>query len=263
MGTAQVQGELWGARATDWAELQEPAWRAVFETALAHAGVGPGMRVLDIGCGAGGALVIARRRGADVAGIDAANNLIAVARSRLPGARIENGEMEELPFADEAFDVVTGINSFQFAADKVRALREARRVCRRGGTVFMLTWGRREDNQFMTVTMSAVLALLPPPPSSPAGRSVAAGEETDEDAMRQAGLEPTEGGEFAAELAFPDAATAVRAIMSAGATERASRLVGEERVRDTIRGTLPGVTRADGSVAWQSRFHWTKARRPR
>jgi hypothetical protein len=42
MGTAQIQGELWGAKAADWAELQEPAWKPVFEAALSHAGAWPG-----------------------------------------------------------------------------------------------------------------------------------------------------------------------------------------------------------------------------
>ncbi len=85
-----------------------------------------------------------------VCGLDASKNLAEIARRRLPGATIEVGEMESLPFADETFDVVTGINSFQFAGDIAAALREARRVCRRSGTVAMLVWGRREDCGVLT-----------------------------------------------------------------------------------------------------------------
>jgi ubiquinone/menaquinone biosynthesis C-methylase UbiE len=99
--------------------------------------------------------------GADVAGLDASDNLVALARERLPGAPIEIGEMEALPFADECFDVVTGINAFQFAGDMVRALSEARRVCRTGGTVFLLAWGAREDCELMSIAMAPMLALLP------------------------------------------------------------------------------------------------------
>src|SRR5688572_31538984 len=98
MGTAQVQGELWGAKAGDWTTLQEPGWRPVYETVLREAGVGTGTKLLDAGCGAGGALLVAREMGADVAGLDAAPALVAIARERLPGARIEVGELEELPF---------------------------------------------------------------------------------------------------------------------------------------------------------------------
>lgn len=38
MGTAQVQGELWGAKARDWAEVQEPAWRHIYEAAMTQGG---------------------------------------------------------------------------------------------------------------------------------------------------------------------------------------------------------------------------------
>lgn len=260
MGTARIQGELWGAKAREWAELQEPAWRYIHEAAMDHAGVGPGTRLLDVGCGAGGALMIARKRGAEVTGLDGSENLVAVARQRLPGARIDVGEMEELPFDDETFDVVTGINSFQFAADLVRALSEARRVCRRDGTVLMLTWGRREDCELMTVTVSAVMALLPPPPGgSPPGPLLDEG--AVETAMHKAGLQPVGTGEIAAELAFPDAATAIRANLAAGVNVNVARQVGEARVSEAIRATLPAVTRADGSVVWRNRFRWTRARR--
>lgn len=43
--------------------------------------------------------------------------------------------MEELPFANKVFDVVTGFNAFQYAADPVAALAEARRVTKPGGTI--------------------------------------------------------------------------------------------------------------------------------
>ncbi|HVL55871.1 MAG TPA: class I SAM-dependent methyltransferase [Burkholderiaceae bacterium] len=262
MGTAQVQGELWGAQASDWARLQEPAWRPVFEAALDRAGVAPGCRLLDVGCGAGGALAIARERGASVSGLDASENLVAVARERLPGAPIEIGEMEALPFPDASFDIVTGINAFQFAGNLVQALREARRVCRPGGAVLMLTWGRREDCQLMSVTMAPVLALLPPPPA-PAPGARTPGPMLDsgaaEAAMRDARLDVVDGGEFDAELVFPDEPTAIRALLSAGVTVRAVRVAGEDRVVAAIRGTLPQVARADGSVAWRNRFRWTKA----
>src|SRR2546427_9346029 len=82
MGTAPIQGALWGARARDWADLNEPAWRPVFEAAMDQAGVRAGTKLLDIGCGSGGALMVARDRGAEPTGLDAAANLVAIARER-------------------------------------------------------------------------------------------------------------------------------------------------------------------------------------
>jgi ubiquinone/menaquinone biosynthesis C-methylase UbiE len=83
-------------------------------------------RLLDVGCGAGRFLQLAVERGASVAGIDATEPFIELARERVPDADLLVGEMEELPYPDEFFDVVTGFNAFQFAADPANALRERR-----------------------------------------------------------------------------------------------------------------------------------------
>lgn len=198
MGTAHVQGELWGARANDWTEANEPAWQPVYQAVLHHTGVRIGSRLLDVGCGAGGALVVARQRGAEISGIDASEHLVAIARRRLPNASIHVGEMEELPFADEAFDVVSGINSFQFADSVVRALREARRVCKRDGTVAMLVWGRKSDCELLDVVLPPVFALLPPA-SSPAALRLAEPGIIDR-LMGEAGLVPDESQQIDARL---------------------------------------------------------------
>lgn len=258
-GSASIQGELWGARAPDWAEINEPAWRQVFLTAMDKAGAAPGKRLLDVGCGAGGALVVAREMGARVSGLDASESLAAIARERLPDARIEVGDMEAMPFDDGAFDIVTGINSFQFAGDIVRALAEGRRVLRRGGTLLMLVWGRREDCELVAGTASAVFALLPAArPGAPPQRPL---HEPGiiEGMMRDAGLAPVGSGEFPADLAAPGQEAATRMVLSA--SERAIRHAGEEAVAGAIRATLPRFTRADGTVVWRNRFRWVTATR--
>ena len=51
--TGAVNGGLWGARARDWAELQEGQCRPVYEAVLDRLKVGPAMAYLDAGCGAG------------------------------------------------------------------------------------------------------------------------------------------------------------------------------------------------------------------
>ena len=123
MGTAQAQGELWGARAQDWATLQEASMLPMYEAALAAAQVGARTRFLDAGCGAGLALQTAEKLGANVSGLDASSELIAIAKGRCPVGDIRVGEIEEMPFADDTFDVTTGFNSFQYAADPVKARR--------------------------------------------------------------------------------------------------------------------------------------------
>jgi ubiquinone/menaquinone biosynthesis C-methylase UbiE len=93
---------------------------------LERTGVGPDTRYLDVGCGGGGAVQLAAARGAQVSGIDAADTLLAIARERTPKGDFHIGDLEALPFDDATFDVVTGFNSFQYAANPAVALGEAR-----------------------------------------------------------------------------------------------------------------------------------------
>ena len=55
--------------------------------------------------------------------------------------RFDQGEMENLPCPDASFDLVTGNNSFQYAADPVAALREARRVMKPNALLSIQVWG--------------------------------------------------------------------------------------------------------------------------
>ena len=71
MGSAQVQGKLWGPGARDWAELNEPSCTPFYEAVFDAIAVGPGMVMLDAGCGGGFALQLAAKRGATVTGFDA------------------------------------------------------------------------------------------------------------------------------------------------------------------------------------------------
>jgi SAM-dependent methyltransferase len=261
VGTAEVQGELWGAKARDWADLQEPAWRPVYESLLANAGAKDGVRLLDIGCGAGGALLAARDAGAEVSGFDASHAFAAVARERLPGARIEVGEMEELPFEDESFDVVTAFNALQFAESPKRAVGEARRVCRVGGTVATLIWGRAEDCGLITGVLPAVMALLPQPPVGRPSMASLSEPGALEALMADAGLAPAASGEADFTFTYPDLSLACRAIATAGPVTRAERLVGVERVRDALEGALRQFAGSGGRISLTNRFRWIVATR--
>ena len=128
-GSAAVHADLWGERARDWADVLEgwsgwgiPLYRHVLERVPA----GSGTSLLDVGCGAGRFCRMAADRGAQVAGIDATGPLVEIARERVPDGDFRVGDMEDLPWEDDSFDLVTGFNSFFIAADMVHALREAR-----------------------------------------------------------------------------------------------------------------------------------------
>ena len=132
--TAEVNGVLWGTRSADWAQLQEGQCQPVYEAVLERLSVGPGTALLDAGCGAGMASQMAASRGARVTGVDASEALLAIARQRVPDGTFGCSDLETLPFADASFDAVTGFNSFQYAGNPGKALAEARRVTKPGGS---------------------------------------------------------------------------------------------------------------------------------
>jgi SAM-dependent methyltransferase len=247
-GSATVQGELWGARARDWAEVQEPAQRALYPPVFDAAGVGEGTSLLDVGCGSGVAAAIAHERGATVSGLDAALPAIEIARERVPEGTFRVGELEALPYDDDSFDVVTGFASFQYAADPVRALREAGRVARPGGTVAMLTWGQPERCEAAAI-IKALAALLPPPPPGAPGPFALSAPGALEDLARRAGLTARRAAEFDARWEYPDRETALRGHLASGPAAKAIKGAGADRVAAAISKALaPFRTAAGGYV---------------
>ncbi|MFO0693719.1 MAG: class I SAM-dependent methyltransferase [Polyangiales bacterium] len=213
--TSEAHGRLWGARARDWAEFQEGTVRPVFEAVLERTRVGPGTRYLDAGCGSGMAAAMAAARGAEVSGVDAAEPMLSVARERVPTGDFRRGDLEELPFPDEAFDVVTGFNSFQYAANPVAALREAGRVAKRGGSIVVMTFGAPEGMEVVSL-LTALRPLLPaPPPGAPGPFAL-----SDEGVLRRfaedAGLEPQEIFDVDSPWIYADESAALRGLTSTG-----------------------------------------------
>ena len=96
--------------------------------------IGPGQRVLDVGCGPGALVAeLVRRVDAEsVTAVDPSPPFVAAARTRFPGVRIEEASAESLPFEDESFDAALAQLVVHFMADPVAGLTEMRRVTRPG-----------------------------------------------------------------------------------------------------------------------------------
>ena len=97
MGSAAVQGKLWGARPQDFAACLEQLCLPLHSAALDAARVTAGTRLLDAGCGAGLLALLASFRGAQVAALDAATAVVPIARQRLPEADDARGLRISLP----------------------------------------------------------------------------------------------------------------------------------------------------------------------
>jgi SAM-dependent methyltransferase len=255
IGTAEVQGRLWSVNAADWAELHEQYTTPAYVAALDALGVDEGTRLLDVGCGAGRALRLAADRGAVVSGIDAAPGLLEFARRRVSDAVIVQGELQALPFADDSFDAVTGFNSFQYAADPIEALREAKRVTAPGGRVLALVWSPAEMCE-LAPHLQSLGSLLPPPPVGTPGPFSLCGRDALDAFFGHAGLEVAEIRDVPCTFAYPDTAAAIKALSSAGPVVHIAEHAGVELVRADIQEFLAGHVRPDGTYAIHNPFRY-------
>jgi len=259
-GSASIQAPLWGARVKDWAEVQEATARPMFEAILNAAGVGPGLAMLDVGCGAGLLCQLAANLGSSVSGFDAAEPMIAIARSRVPNGDFRIGDMESLPFADNSFDLVTGVNSFQYAANPVRALAEASRVAKPRGSVVIATWGRPEDCE-TGAYLAALRPLMPPAPHGAPGPFALSSREALEEVVREAGLHPESFHEVDTPFEYPNLETALRGLLSAGPAVRAIETSGEAEAIRAVTEVLAGFRRPDGSYRMNNTYMFLVASR--
>jgi SAM-dependent methyltransferase len=249
------QRALWSTAPRDWAEIAEPQNEPLFTRLLDATGTGSGTRLLDVACGSGYAAWLAAGRGAEVAGVDVTPELLAIARERTPAGDFREVGMDHLPFPDASFDVVTGVNGFQFALDPATALSEAARVLVPGGRLAAATFAAPERNEGTAMHL-AMKALVDEPAddgyqpyslSSPGGL---------ERALGAAGLEVGVAGEVPVTWAYPDTETTLRALLCSAGGARAVRSVGEVRVRAALTEAMKPFQDASGAVAFRNVFRY-------
>lgn len=104
---------------------------------IEFAHVEAGMRALDVGCGPGAlsAALLERLGAASVSAVEPSAPFVEACRARLPGVDVVAGRAEDLPFADDSFDVALSQLVVNFMDDPAAGMREMARVVRRGGIV--------------------------------------------------------------------------------------------------------------------------------
>jgi SAM-dependent methyltransferase len=230
-----------------------------YEAVLEAAGVGPGTRLLDVGCGGGFALLLAARRGAAVSGLDATPALLDIAAERVPSAVLTAGDLEdELPFGADAFDVVTAFNAVQYAGDPVAALRGMARVTRPGGLIAVVVWGPPAQCE-SGVMFRELGPLLPPAPPDAPGAVAWSEDGQLEELAAAAGLLPVTVADVPNPLIYPDLATAVRTQLSSGPARAAITHSGLPAVRGALTRAFAGSRKPDGSYRQDNLFRYLVA----
>jgi SAM-dependent methyltransferase len=258
MTTGRAQGEMWSGGARDWASFTEPHYHPLYDTVHDRLGIGAGTRLLDVGCGPGGAALLAAGRGARVAGLDASPGSIEVARERIPDGDFRVGDMETLPWPDGSFDAVTWFNSLQFAGNPVTALAEARRVLAPGGRLGIVIWAPPEESQQPRI-MAAISALAPPRAPDAPGPFALSAPGRVESVLEDAHLRLVDRGEAPVVLDYPEAEAVYRSMMAGSSGVRAVQHVGEERVRQVMLEALGEFRVGTGSDRFENHFRYVIA----
>ncbi len=135
-------------------------WRA---RGVDLARVGSGDRVLDVACGTGDLALEARRRGAEVVGLDFSAEMLARAREKEPGMEWVQGNALALPFEDASFTAATvGFGARNFS-DLAAGMGEMARVVRPGGRVVVLEITKPEApplSGFFSLWFDRIVPLL-------------------------------------------------------------------------------------------------------
>jgi SAM-dependent methyltransferase len=253
MGSQAIQAQLWGKASLDWSTIQEPTTRSCYDHALGLLSLSDKVSLLDIGCGSGLFCTMAAPKARFITGLDATVELVEIARTRLPAYPFLVGEMEDLPLPDEAYDVVTGFNSFQYAASVTNALAEAHRVLRPGGRLVVMIWGNKEDCQALSY-LKAVGSMLPPPPPGASGPFALSENQALENALREVGFTIQQSTDVPAVWDYPDTATALRGLLSAGPAVKAITHNGYDTVAAAVTESFPPHTLENGHIVYNNKF---------
>ena len=144
-------------------------WSRYGQRTVERLGLTPGSRVLDVCCGTGASAIPAAEivgPNGSVSGVDLASNLLELARAKAKQRGLENvdfqtGDLTNLPFDDASFDATVCVFGIFFVPDMESALRELKRVLRRGGSLAITTWGPRFGEPANTEFWNSVRRVRP------------------------------------------------------------------------------------------------------
>jgi SAM-dependent methyltransferase len=154
----------WEERASGYDEFFGRITGQVVEPLLDAAGVGAGVRTLDLATGPGYVAAQADERGGAVVGVDIAESMLALARRLHPSIEFRRADAHELPFGHGSFDAVVANFLVLHLGRPERAVAEAVRVLAPGGRIALTVWDLPDEARFLGVFLDAVAEVGAEPP---------------------------------------------------------------------------------------------------
>jgi SAM-dependent methyltransferase len=221
------------------------------------AGVVPGQRVLDVGCGPGAltAVLVDRVGANNVSAVDPSDPFGEAARLRFPDVDVRRAPAEDLPFGADSFDTSIAQLVVHFMTDPVAGLREMRRVTKPGGVVAACVWDHAGGRGPLSVFWEAASQLDP----KAVDESRLAGARRDHlaELFETAGISDVEQSEIAATLQHPSFEEwwepYTQGVGPAGAYVTGLDAERRAQLRDRCRELLPDPPFTLRSVAWTAR----------
>ena len=187
----ELEHQGWAEKARFYDDHFAGVTRQAIEPLIEGLGDITGRRLIDICCGTGDLAEAAALSGALVTGLDFAEPMVEIAQARVPVAKFEVGDAEKLNFEDAGFDAATCAFGLWHLAEPDKAISEAARVLKPGGTYSYTTWLPPDQGwDMMDFLMTAINkhgsmdVSLPPAPSPFRFAQVADAEE----ALRNSGF---------------------------------------------------------------------------
>lgn len=249
MGSAEQQGRLWTElaekrqRYTDW---MMPLWNKL----LSDVSLPKDGRLLDAGCGDGSfGLCLKAHPAVKHVGIDASDEMIALAAQNWPNGEFVVGDLEDLPYPDQSFDGMIACNSIHFCETPQNAANQLYRVARSGGHVAIAVPQSPEKVE-ASLGMRVAQELLPETSkTNPLAMFRLAPEGAVEDLLKNAGFKNVRASEVPLRWAYSSADEYVNAMLTIGPIFSAVEEVGEAKYRAALTEALKPWVAEDGSVS--------------
>lgn len=257
----RAAGVAWGHAAVDWACLFEHYAVDVLVAMCAATDVTKGRDVVEVACGAGYGMRFMRGLGATVVGLDASEDLLAIARERNPDSDIRLGSMFELPWSDKSFDVAISVNGIWGGCGA--ALVEMRRVLRPGGRVAISFWGDGSDGAPVDMRPIFQAYKAHVPPNNVDGMRLTnriATKGIAEEMLTDAGFQVVERGARVAEIEWADDDIAWRALTSGGPALPALEHSDQALLRADLLAALAPRRNAQGMYRYRNDHQFVIAR---